>query len=152
MWTTSFLPTTAEFWSLSPADLMTVVLALLQTAVILEEFVVVEVAEAVVPAGNRAVEEMFHTEAGGKAPGDRDNDAEPGPSGMWHVSELTEAQKTLPLRRKCHITNIFAHIQRQILGPMTLALLLTVVNLYVLPYMEKQRRESGYQTVLHIRN
>lgn len=77
---------------------MTLMLALLQTAVILEEeFVVaVEVAEAVVPVGNRAVEEMFRTAAGGKAPGDGDNDAESGPSGMWHVSELTEAQETLP--------------------------------------------------------
>jgi hypothetical protein len=80
---------------------MTVVLALLQTAVILEEFVVVvEVAEAVVPVGNRAVGEMFHTAAGGKAPGDGDNDAEPGPSGMWHASELTEAQETLPAVEK----------------------------------------------------
>jgi hypothetical protein len=89
--------------------MMTVVLALLHITVILEEeeeevVVVVKFAEAVVPVGDREVEEMFHIAAGGKVPGDGDNDAEPGPSGVWHGSELTEAQETLPAAEKENVT------------------------------------------------
>jgi hypothetical protein len=135
---------------------MTVVLAILHIAVILEEeeeeeVVVVKVAEAVVPVGDREVEEMFHTAAGGKVPGegardscrDGDNDAEPGPSGMWHVSELTEAQETLPAVEKEMSNNqhLCSHT-----APNTRTygsgLLLTVVNLYVLPYMNKQKENQ----------
>jgi hypothetical protein len=145
--------------------MMTVVLALLHITVILEEeeevVVVVKFAEAVVPVGDREVEEMFHIAAGGKVLGDGDrdrgrdgdNDAEPGPSGVWHASELTEAQETLPAAEKemSHNQHFCSHT-----APNTRTYgsdpLLTVVNLYVLPYMNKQKGEPGYQIVLHIRN